>query len=152
MKWQQVIDLAAKMTKERNGVQYVGLTHGPFAGFVPDECPLSENVANMTDPETGEVIIQENPLLRKYFDLIAFQGSTTQIGKAIGLVKEKLRCFLLQGAYLDGIEDSSSLESIDMVPVPIWKGNQDQGPYHGLWSMIIANYSEHKEWHAPYLS
>ncbi|MCJ7839852.1 extracellular solute-binding protein [Lederbergia sp. NSJ-179] len=149
MIWDEAINLAAKMTGEKNGTQYVGMTHGPFAGFGPGTWPLDELATNLTDPETGEVNIQDNPKLRKYFDLMAeyysFQGIHDPDWEGDWFAEGKAAMFIAQDAYLDSVEDKSFLESLDMVPVPVWEDNPEAGPYRGFWSMVITNYSEHKD-------
>ncbi|GIN71207.1 bicyclomycin resistance protein [Bacillus sp. J14TS2] len=149
MTWQEVIDLAAKMTGERNGMEYIGMTHGPFAGFGPGNWPFSELATNMTDPETGEVDIQDNPALKQYFELMAdyynIPGAHDPNREGDWFLEGKAGMYIAQGNYLDLIEDVSVLGAIDMVPIPVWEDKPDVGPFNGFWTLTITNYSEHKD-------
>lgn len=70
MTWTEVLDLASKMTGERDGVQYRGIEMGP--GFTSHEAtfPLKEFGINLTDPETGEVLITQSPEVKQYLELM----------------------------------------------------------------------------------
>lgn len=149
MTWQETIELAGQMTGVMNDVEYVGLTHGPFNGFGPGDWPLNELATNMTDPETGEVNLLDNPKLRKYFDLMVeyykIPGAHDPNREGDWFGQGKAAMFIAQENYLDSIEDPTILEAIDLVPVPIWEEEPDAGPYRGFRTLIITNFSEHKD-------
>ncbi|MEK3888183.1 ABC transporter substrate-binding protein [Bacillus sp. FSL K6-3431] len=63
MNWEQVIDLAEKVTGERDGTEYQGL-------YMPKhEAPIFWTVKNFVDPETDEPVWTDNEQIREYFDL-----------------------------------------------------------------------------------
>ncbi|MBO0995797.1 ABC transporter substrate-binding protein [Bacillus sp. SD088] len=148
MTWEETIELAGKMTGERNGVEYVGLTHGPFAGFGPGDYPFREIAVNLTDPETGETDIQNNAELKKYFDLMKEYYNIPNVHdperEGDWFLEGKAGMYLAQGNYLEQIEDETVLESFDMVPIPVWEDNP-VGLFNSFWTLTITNYSEHKD-------
>ena len=68
--WDAVVDLAKKLTGERDGIQYHGLEMGP--GFAGTEAlvPLKQLNVYLTDLETGEVLITKEPAVTKYLELM----------------------------------------------------------------------------------
>ncbi|MCE5172807.1 extracellular solute-binding protein [Paenibacillus profundus] len=70
MTWDEVIELAKQMTAERDGVQYRGLEMGPGLASSEVTVPLSQLAVNLTDPETGEVLITQEPAVTKYLELM----------------------------------------------------------------------------------
>lgn len=63
MDWEEVIDLAEKVTGERNGTEYQGL-------YMPKhEAPIFWTAGNLVDPETDEPIWTDNEEVKTYFDL-----------------------------------------------------------------------------------
>lgn len=63
MTWDEAIELAKGLTGERNGIYYRGLDLGPV------DVPLKQFSVNQTDPETGEVLLDQ-PEFAQYVDLI----------------------------------------------------------------------------------
>lgn len=70
MTWNDVLDLAKRLTAVKDGIQYRGLEMGP--GFTGTEAlvPLMQLTVNLTDPETGEVLISQEPVVHKYMELM----------------------------------------------------------------------------------
>ncbi|MBP1913429.1 ABC-type glycerol-3-phosphate transport system substrate-binding protein [Lederbergia galactosidilyticus] len=63
MNWEEVVDLAEKVTGERNGTEYQGL-------YMPKhEAPIFWTVGNLVDPETDQPIWPEDEQIREYFSL-----------------------------------------------------------------------------------
>lgn len=72
MTWDEAIELARLMTKVLDGQPYVGLEFG--GGFSTDWelafAPLRERAVNATDPETGEVLITQEPAFTEFLELM----------------------------------------------------------------------------------
>src|SRR5699024_6378615 len=64
MTWDEIIDLAAEVTGERNGVQYRGL-HIDIPSDAASAYPVS-----LTDPETGKSLMQEEEAFTNFFTMI----------------------------------------------------------------------------------
>lgn len=144
MTWSEVMDLAREMTAERDGVEYIGL-----AGM--DIHALNQFAPSKTDPETGEVLVNKNDAFRKYFELVSdfysipgvledenLGGSFSERRAAM-----KTDVNLAMSRWLFG--EDEDIESIDLVPLPVWPERPNIGPLAGTTPMIITNYSEHKE-------
>ncbi|MBO0994731.1 ABC transporter substrate-binding protein [Bacillus sp. SD088] len=62
MNWEEVIDLAEKVTGERNGMEYQGL-------YMPKhEAPIFWTTGNFVDPESDEPLWTEDGTIRDYFN------------------------------------------------------------------------------------
>lgn len=144
MTWDEVLDLAKRLTVERDGVQYRGLA------IDPTSVPFMQLGVQGTDSETGEILFADNPDTKKFFDLL------DQYRTIPGLVNT--------GDELDGFHDGpqniamSVLNApwfelllrvdgfdFDMVTVPTWEDNPDNAPTYGALSLNITKHSEHKD-------
>ncbi|MBO0994727.1 ABC transporter substrate-binding protein [Bacillus sp. SD088] len=63
MTWEEVVDLARKLTGERNGMEYQGL-YMPKSG-----APIAWTAGNLVDPETDEPLWTNNDTVRNFFEL-----------------------------------------------------------------------------------
>lgn len=151
--WDEVRDLAIKMTGERNGVFYRGLEMG--AGFTDTQAtfPLREFGINLTDPETGEVLITESPEMKQYLELILDYYSipglydpsdearhTDKFAEKTVAMTTSWPAYLRWG--LGG--DPETLTSIDVAPIPVWeKGGK--GPQVYAHPYVLNKYSENKK-------
>ncbi len=146
MTWQELIDLTRKLTGERDGTNYIGLDGGPATW------PLQAFAVNATDPETGDVLITENPVFREYFGLMDQYYSIPGVhdpdqegspfAERTAAMALRTNNFFLWGF---GGAEPHEVESIDIAPVPVWEEQPTIGPYLHAWPMVIANYSEHKD-------
>ncbi len=68
MTWEETFELAERLTGERNGVEYLGFQFHGGGTSSAAVYPLRQYALNFTDPETGEVIIEDDPNIREYFD------------------------------------------------------------------------------------
>lgn len=142
MTWPEVMDLARRMTAERNDVQYIGL-----AGM--RSFALDQFAPNRTDAETGEVLVNKNEAFKKYFDLVAeFYDipGMREVENFSAAFSERRAAMILDSnmalSWLTGDEDN---EDIDLVPLPVWPERPNIGPPGGTTPMVITNYSENKE-------
>lgn len=71
MTWQEALELASKMTVERNGQMYIGLEFGGYGSTGETATvPLKQLATSMTDRETGEVLIAKKTEFTTYLELM----------------------------------------------------------------------------------
>ncbi len=148
MTWTETFDLAARMTGERDGVYYRGLE----MEIVTE--PLAQLSVNMTDPETGEVLITTDPAFTKFMDLME------QFYRIPGLYNEDpetrnqefaqktVAMHISWHGFLTwfGGEDAQAYqEAIDILPMPYWEDLPNVVPVRGTHPWVINEYSEQKE-------
>lgn len=121
MTWSEALELGRKMTGERNGVQYRGLD------FANPYVPLQQIPVNLTDPETGEVNLDQ-PEIEKYFDLldqvIASHGDVDDHFSGARYVEDQTTAMLVE--FVQGLNWWQNNESLvqAVAPLPVW----DDGP------------------------
>jgi ABC-type glycerol-3-phosphate transport system substrate-binding protein len=146
MTWDELIELAKDMTKEVGGVQYIGLQGGPGAA-------LGEQAARMTDPDSGEVLVEKDPVFKKYFELMeAFYnipGLDDPDLPEDPFVEEQTAAMVIASnnyfAWGWGNPDPEEIKHIDIAPIPVWEDQPNTTPAKNAWPMVINDYSEHKE-------
>ncbi|NIK75353.1 multiple sugar transport system substrate-binding protein [Paenibacillus castaneae] len=151
--WDEVADLAVKMTAKRDGIQYRGLELG--AGFTGGEAlkPLQEFEINWTDPETGEVLIDKLPEVKKYFEQMKKFYSMPDLynkdPEARGRYQFAELTVAMTVSYPAFIRwgmggDPDKLKNIDAVPVPVWEAG-GTGPNVYSHPYMLNKYSENKD-------
>lgn len=142
MTWPEVMDLARKMTGERNGVNYVGIS-----GL--DSFILDQFAPNATDPDTGEVLVNKNEAFKKYFDLVSefynIPGISDEEAISNTFPERRAGMALATQTALNWLAGEDDPEPIDLAPYPVWPEMPNIGPLTGTTPMVIANYSENKE-------
>lgn len=153
MTWNDVLDLAKRLTAVKDGIQYRGLEMGP--GFTGTEAlvPLMQLTVNLTDPETGEVLISQEPAVHKYMELMkafynipGLYNSDPEARKDYEFTKNTVAMIVSWPGYLRwGIGDPDKARSIDIAPLPVWPELPDIAPTHFSHPLILNKYSENKE-------
>ncbi|WP_136606614.1 ABC transporter substrate-binding protein [Paenibacillus dokdonensis] len=156
MTWEEVFDLAKKTTGTRDGVQYVGLEFGTGNTELAD-VPLMQLSMNMTDPQTGEVLLTKDPNFTEYMDLMKkfysipgiYEPGDEASGKNMFMDKQAAMEINWWG-YLSWFpgENEEKLETIrnmDTLPVPSWSDKKDMSPPMGTHPWVINNSSDKKE-------
>lgn len=152
MTWDETIELAKKLTGERNGVQYRGLEIGYNNSVSSDSlAPLKEITSNFVDPETDEVLLTKDPDITRYFELMKKFYSIP------GLYErdpEKQASFYASGTaamlvswptYMEWGISEEVRANTNAVFAPIW-GGEDQFTAPTQAHMFIMNkYSENKD-------
>ncbi|MCJ7840614.1 extracellular solute-binding protein [Lederbergia sp. NSJ-179] len=146
MTWQQVVDLSRQLTGSRNGVDYVG-----FELMYGNTVPLKEFALNYTNPETGEVLITEQPEVTQYFELIkefydipglydpkAAAEEVNAFGEGRAAMTVSWPGFMNWGIGEDFVLD------IDFAPVPVWENNPNKPPSYSH-PFVLNKHSENKE-------
>ncbi|MEK3890000.1 ABC transporter substrate-binding protein [Bacillus sp. FSL K6-3431] len=153
MTWKELLDLATKLTGERNGVQYRGLEMG--LGFTSFEAtfPLKEFGINLTDPKTGEVLITESPEVKQYLELMQkfynIPGLYDPAPEARETDKFAQKTVAMTvswpGYYRWGLgEEPEESTMIDSAPVPVWEG-EGKGPQAYAHPYVLNKFSENKD-------
>lgn len=146
MTWDELMELTKEMTVEIDGEQYYGLANSPRVA-------LEEFAAIKTDAKTGDVLVEKNPVFKRYLDLIDsyydIPGMADPDKPSDPFSQEQTAAMalvtndLLQRGW--GFPDPEEIEHIDLAPVPVWKDQPNIKPGKTVWPMVIAEYSEHKD-------
>jgi multiple sugar transport system substrate-binding protein len=155
MTWDQVFDLAQKMTKEIDGVQYVGLQFG-YNVYTNRQMhiPLFQFGVNATDPKTGELRLTKEPaftryleLMKKYFEI---PGNFKKETQSINLIANNRAGMMVHYPQLLMEADKwgdlkPARDNLDIAPLPVWSDMPTTG--HSLWTgpIMINKYSKEKD-------
>lgn len=153
MTWSEVLDLAVQMTEERNGVQYYGLEMG--AGLTTEEAtfPLREFGINLTDPDTGNVLISESPEFKQYVEfmdkLYSIPGlyDPSDEAREIDRFAEKSAAMNISwpGYLRWGLGgDPKDVENVGVAPIPVWEEG-GKGPQLYAHPYVLNKYGENKD-------
>ncbi|MEK3889999.1 ABC transporter substrate-binding protein [Bacillus sp. FSL K6-3431] len=151
MTWKETLEIAAKMTAERNGQMYIGLEFGGSGstGEVA-QVPLKQLATAMTDRETGEVLITEKSEFKSYLELmkdyysIPGMRSKTAIENEMFAQKKAAMVINWHNYLAYGWGDLAYQEKMDLAPVPVWEDKPTTGPYLGTATMVVTTYSKNK--------
>lgn len=145
MTWDEALDLADKLTGEMNGVYYRGLDLDNV------EAPLMQLSVNKTDPETGEVLLNQ-PEILQYFDIIdrivdiqgREDGDPFDGGRFTSEQTTAMMVAFVQG--LNWWQDTEGLNEA-VAPMPVWDADNplSHRPDGGLIHLSINPDSEHKD-------
>jgi len=148
-----MVDLARQLTGERDGIQYRGLEMGPgFSGYEA-LVPLLELNTNLTDPKTGEVLIDKKPevtkyleLMKKFYSIPGIYDRDPEARKDYAFGKKNVAMIVSWPGYIKwGIGDPEVAKNMDSVPVPVWSDLPNIAPPSGSHPYVINKYSEHKD-------
>lgn len=140
MTWNEVIELATKVTGEHNGVQYQGLEIGGGGHL-----PLTQVIGTeqLIDPETDDVLWVDNPYVKAYLEMVerVHQIQGNELPEGNPWLEE--RTLAMQTLWLDThiTEDFN----FDIVTYPEWEGIGNIGPMAGGWAYGITKPSENKD-------
>lgn len=151
MTWKETMDLARKMTGERNNQQYIGLEFGGW-GSTGDlaKVPLREFGVAMTDAETGNVLITEKPefttyleLMRDYYNIPGMRDQESLEGDRFAQ-RTAAMTIHWHNYFAYGWGDIEYQENMDIAPVPVWEERPNSGPHLGTAAMVVTSYSKNK--------
>lgn len=151
--WDEVVELAKQMTAERDGVQYRGLEMGPGLASGEVTVPLSQLAVNLTDPDTGEVLIDKEPAVTRYFELMkkiygipGIVNEDPEARKDYEFPKKNVGMIVSWIEYLRwGVGDPEVAANMEAAPLPIWGDGEESAPPAGSNLLVINKYSEHKD-------
>lgn len=147
MTWDEALDLARKLTAERDGVQYKGL------GFVPwyVNTPFRQLSVPGTDPETGEVLFADHERTRMYFEFLDKLRSIPGLHETdednpdgFDDGNQNIAMWVASVPSLQNFVLSENLD-FDLVSLPEWSDFPDQGPAQVALSFNITKHSEYQD-------
>lgn len=138
MTWDEVIELAGKVTGERDGIHYRGLATNLMSQA------MTQLSANGTDPKTGEPQFSKNPAFAKFFDLakriasipgnwepdIQYDFTKGEVAMSLGLIANTIP------HYPDELD-------YDVVSFPTWSDLPGVGPSTLPLTVAINKHSKH---------
>lgn len=145
MTWDETMELAARMTETRDGIDYVGLTFNPQG--TTRAAPLSQLGLNMTDPETGESLLMEEEGFHDYLSLmerfINIPGMPNNAMESYVFGYKEAAMTIAYNIYLaQDWGDKEFKKDMDLVPLPVWEDRPNTGHELGTWPLIINKHSE----------
>jgi len=140
MTWDEIVDLAKKVTGERDGVKYRGFALNTLSQA------YSQLSLMGTDPETGEPQFSKNPGFAKFLELgkriasipgnyekdLAYDFSKKDVAMTLGLVANTIPHWPEDLKY-------------DIVTFPTWPDLPDVGPSSLPLTIAISKQSKYKE-------
>ncbi|MFD0620935.1 ABC transporter substrate-binding protein [Paenibacillus sp. GCM10027629] len=152
MTWDETIELAKKMTGERDGVVYRGLEMG-WQNSVTDDtlAPLKELVTNVVDPETDQVLLTSEPAVTRYFELMkkfySVPGLYERDPKKAGSFFANGTAAMLVSwpTYMEWGIPENVRANTNSVLLPIWGGADQYAPTTTAHMYVLNKYSENKD-------
>lgn len=140
--WEELIDLGRELTQEREGIQYRGLDFR-------EEVMLSQLSVNATDPETGEVLILQQPefaewlgMYKRYFDSLPsnYEGHIFTDERFL----QRTTAMVVTNAQAVNWRKDDDL-NYDLAAIPTWKDRPGIGPRGFLHTLTINPATEYKD-------
>lgn len=148
MTWDETLELARKLTDERDGIKYRGLEFGPYA-------PLMQLSVTLTNPETGEVLLAKEPKIAKYLELMEKYFSIPGINDpdSKGSFQDKTVAMSVNWhglfRWFGGKEEEEAAEyqsQMDIAPIPYWADLPETSTIPtGIHPYVINSFSKNKE-------
>lgn len=143
--WEESIELAKKLSREMNGVQYRGLDLDvPYDAFMQFD-------AISVDPETDEVIVAQSEAYKRYLqmieDVVNIPGNYPDDDPASllhnwgSLFSEGEIAMAPAATNWGWVEE----DNVDIVTYPVWEGREGLNPVPNGGGYAITEPSEHKE-------
>lgn len=147
MTWQEVVDLARRVTGERNGVQYYGLMLPAF------DVTLSNVSAPLVDPNTDEPLFTEvhyfADLFRLYEEVYINQGVDPATSAITAFIGDRnlamLPTYFLYSGWTGLQTATEEGMNWDIVTFPIWDKDHQYGAMAGGRWLAVTDYSEYKD-------
>lgn len=150
MTWDEVIELAKKLTGTRDGNQYIGLEFGSDTV----DAALLQLSTTLTDPDTGEVLLSKNPEFTKYMELmkkiysipgIYNPDEPDKFMQKTAAMEINWHGFLTWFGGETPEERAEFKKDMDILPIPSWSDIPQTAPAVHTAPTVINPYSEHKE-------
>ncbi|EHQ63700.1 ABC transporter substrate-binding protein [Paenibacillus dendritiformis C454] len=143
MTYDEILDLAQKLTTERDGVKYKGFSFGYYSHA------FSQLGVNGTDPQTGEVLFAKEPAFQQFFELLDkyrnIPGMIDTSDYTYSFSNEQNVAMYI--GQLQHLPLNNAVEGLDfdIVSVPEWPDHKGIGPTAPAVSVSINKHSRHKE-------
>lgn len=141
MTWNQVIDIAKKVTGEMDGIKYRGLSLHDL------HQAITQLSVTGTDPETGEPQFSKNPAYANFFDLVkrvvSIPGNYEQ-GVSYNFANLDVAMHM---EHIYQIPSYAAVEGLnfDVVTFPSWPDLPGIGPSNFAYPYVISKHSPYKE-------
>jgi multiple sugar transport system substrate-binding protein len=146
MTWDDAIDLAKRVTRSVNGVQYLGL--------YPDTAvKVGQQLSLMTiDPKTNKAKLQTDEW-KRVFDVVKqindIPGNSSKANAVKSFENERNLAMLVSAGArigeLETLENQGQGMNWDLTTVPYFKGTQPKGYEVAPHNLVIAATSKHKD-------
>lgn len=144
MTWDELIELAGRLTQERDGTAYRGLDF-------QDEVALSQFSVNKTDPETGEVLIANQDEFSKFLNMYKryFERVPLHADEEDGLITDhrfidQRTAMVVSNAQALNWRKDSGL-NYDIATIPTWPELPGVAPRGFLHTLTLNPASEHAD-------
>jgi multiple sugar transport system substrate-binding protein len=148
MTWDELLDLAKKLTVKKDGVQYSGLDLGAMPNALFAQLSMT-----YTNPETGEILFDKEPKFAKMMEVLKKYYSIPNVynpeepnkfeGKTAAMAINWHGFLTWFGGEKE--ERVEYEKSMDILPVPSFADMPETAPKPGTHPWVINNFSEHKE-------
>lgn len=153
MTWDDIYTLAAKMTREHDGVMYRGLELGN--GFTAKEAliPLWQKGVSLSNAETGEVLVETEPAVRETFELLKKFFSIPNLYNTDPEARNKMQFYdntVAMTVSYPGMMNWMSggnaevIKNIEAAPIPVWSG-EDRAAFVAPHHWVINSFSKEKD-------
>lgn len=146
MTWDEVLEIASRLTVNREGVQYRGLV------LAPNSTPFMQLGVPGTDPQTGEIVFADDPRTKKFFELLDRYRSIPGIvnpdtknnpdGFSDG--KQNIAMWVNNSPWLELLTRVEGF-NFDMAAVPTWADMPNIAPTWGALPFNITKHSKNKD-------
>lgn len=142
MTWDEVLDLARRMTVKHGDEQYIGLTMDPWS------VPFLQLGVPGTDPETGEVLFTEDERTHMFFDFLDDlrsipNFSDPDIETGFNESPRNIAMAIWNAPWLELLPRDEDF-NFDLVTIPTWKGQSQVSPVLEILPFNIIKHSENK--------
>lgn len=145
--WEDAIELAKKLSGERDGIEYRGLD---IRGA--ERHPLEQRSVNLTDPETGEVLLAKEPAVKLWLelaeDIYSIPGNLPpEDSDALGdFISGNVAMALSSPQFLRWGIPAEKAGDVDFAAAPVWSDLPEQSaPAMSHYHWVINQYSEHQD-------
>ncbi|GIN58521.1 hypothetical protein J8TS2_28400 [Lederbergia ruris] len=146
MTWEEALELAKKLTREVDGVQYKGLALEPSYAI-----PYTQFAIPGTDPETGEVLFTQDPNTKRVFDWLdklrnipGLMDMDEARPDGFGGNGQNIAMWISTAPWLPLLAPVEGLD-FDMTSVPVWEDMPGIAPTTPAMPFNITKHSENKE-------
>lgn len=147
MTWEEAIELSGRVSGELDGVNYRGLD---IRGA--ERYPLEQRGVNLTDPETGEVLLAQEPAVMMWLGLAediynAAGNAVPEDSDALGdFMSGTLAMALSSPQFMRWGIPEDRIEHVDFASGPIWSDmDGETAPAMSHYHWVINKYSENKD-------
>ncbi len=144
MTWFEVLDLAAELTREEDGVEYYGFSFNSWlAWFI-----FTQFEQNFIDPDTNEVNVTQSEAIDQIFRMLERYASipgNVPNGEWGGTFEDGNVAMDAGWARTWAVEEGIEGVNFDFAPFPTWEENKGIGVEPNATAWMITSTSEHKE-------